>query len=81
MSLIGRTEVSDRIFSTSVDCSYDLVIPATALTVEGVSDLGIPFDKIYHSVVDTTLRIFSEDESASVQATLFVSHTVVGQLD
>jgi len=64
-------EVSDRIFSTSVDCSYDLVLPSTSLTVEGVSDLGVPFDAIYKSVVDTTLKIFAEDASASVQATLY----------
>jgi len=64
--------VNDRIFSTSVECTYTIPLPSSSLTVSALPKLGIEFDKIYQSVVDTTLEIFAEHNSASVQATLYI---------
>jgi urate oxidase len=65
-------EVDDRIFSTSVECSYEIPIPASALSAAALPKIGIPFDSIFDSVMTTTLEIFSEHDSASVQATLYL---------
>ncbi|BGP43178.1 hypothetical protein JCM10450v2_007319 [Rhodotorula kratochvilovae] len=64
--------VSDRIFSTSVDCVYTIPIPSSSLTSAALSTLGIDFDAVYKSVEQTTLEIFATHNSASVQATLFI---------
>ncbi|BGP03260.1 Uricase [Rhodotorula toruloides] len=63
--------VDDRIFSTAVDCTYTIPISPSALSISALPKLGIDFDKIYKSVVDTTLEIFATHNSASVQATLY----------
>ncbi|BGP19900.1 hypothetical protein JCM10213_008626 [Rhodosporidiobolus nylandii] len=64
--------VNDRIFSTSVDCTYQIPIPSSALTAAALPKLGIDFDTIHQSVVDTTLEVFATHNSASVQATLYI---------
>ena len=61
------SEVSDRIFSTSVTCSYTLSIPSPL----NISTLQVPFDKVFESVRTTTFKVFATDESASVQATMW----------
>ena len=55
-----------------MECTYTIPLPSSALTVSALPKLGIEFDKIYQSVVDTTLEIFAEHNSASVQATLYI---------
>lgn len=62
-------EVSDRIFSTSVDCTYQMTLPSIPV--------GIDFNKIFNSVLETTLEIFSTHNSASVQATLYIMATKI----
>ncbi|GAA6001665.1 uncharacterized protein JCM10292_004984 [Rhodotorula paludigena] len=64
--------VNDRIFSTSVDCTYDVPIPSRALNAQALANLGIDFERVFRSVQDTTLRVFAEHNSASVQATLYI---------
>ncbi|GAA5985226.1 hypothetical protein JCM11641_003638 [Rhodosporidiobolus odoratus] len=64
--------VNDRIFSTSVDCVYDIPIPFSALTASAIPKLGIDFESIFKSVEQTTLEIFATHNSASVQATLYL---------
>jgi len=63
--------VSDRIFSTSVDCVWQIPILPKHLTGADIGKLGIDFDAIYQSVEGTTLDIFATHNSASVQATLY----------
>ncbi len=65
-------EVDDRIFSTSVESSYEIPIPASTLSSAALAKIGIPFEAIFDSVMNTTLEIFSEHNSASVQATLYL---------
>lgn len=69
--MCNPTEVDDRIFSTSVNCTYTVNLPAGPLTKSSLANLNVPFDNISSSVRDTTLRIFATDDSASVQATLY----------
>lgn len=64
--------VSDRIFSTSVECAYSIPITTTQLSAKALPNLGIDFDSIYQSMVGTTLEVFAEHDSASVQATLYI---------
>ncbi|SCZ94460.1 BZ3500_MvSof-1268-A1-R1_Chr12-2g03913 [Microbotryum saponariae] len=68
---LPSTAVDDRIFSTSVDCSYSITIPTSALTSASIPKLGIDFERIFKSVETTTLEIFATHNSASVQATLY----------
>jgi hypothetical protein len=61
-------EVSDRIFSTSVDATWDF----EAATVSGPDDLPALGEKMQYAAVTehaktVTLEIFATDESASVQ--------------
>lgn len=65
-------DVDDRIFSTSVECTYEVPIPASALTSAALPKMGIDFEGIFASMLDTTLEIFSTHNSASVQATLYL---------
>jgi len=76
-------EVNDRIFSTSIDLSYvykpfnvtppsdekKLVIEVSGKDAES----GTPWDgeAVAHNARKITLEVFAEDESASVQATLY----------
>ncbi|GAA97246.1 uncharacterized protein L969DRAFT_57050 [Mixia osmundae IAM 14324] len=64
-------DVSDRILSTSVDCSYTITLPPQPLTLTRLDKLGIDFAAIATSVRNTTLDTFATDQSASVQATLY----------
>ncbi|KAK4048421.1 hypothetical protein OIV83_004767 [Microbotryomycetes sp. JL201] len=63
--------VNDRIFSTSVDCSYTIPISPSALTPSALPNLSIDFDSIFASVTRITLETFAEHDSASVQATMY----------
>ncbi|KAF9577101.1 hypothetical protein BGW38_007901 [Lunasporangiospora selenospora] len=64
-------EVKDRILSTSVDANWEFNL-APVQTENLLSTLGqIPFNNIFDSVRDVTCKTFAEDESASVQATLY----------
>ncbi|KAF8932846.1 uricase [Dissophora ornata] len=64
-------EAKDRILSTCVDANWEFNIPSVS-TENLLSSMGqIPFNKIYDSVRDVTCKTFAEDESASVQATLY----------
>ncbi|OBZ73109.1 Uricase [Grifola frondosa] len=77
-------EVNDRIFSTSIDLTYayaPFAVPAPrdekrlVLDVTGaaLSSVGTPWDgdKVAEAARKITLEVFAEDESASVQATLY----------
>ncbi|KZS92566.1 uricase [Sistotremastrum niveocremeum HHB9708] len=63
--------VDDRIFSTSVDCSYDF--PPFPVKKEEIGTLEgkLKFVDAAASVVKNTLEVFATDESASVQATVY----------
>ncbi|KAF9992390.1 hypothetical protein BGZ79_003124 [Entomortierella chlamydospora] len=64
-------ETKDRILSTCVDAQWEFNVPAVT-TENLLSSMGqIPFNNIYDSVRDVTCKTFAEDESASVQATLY----------
>ncbi|KAG0290315.1 hypothetical protein BGZ96_006184 [Linnemannia gamsii] len=64
-------ETKDRILSTCVDSTWEFNVPAVK-TEHFASHLAqIPFNNIYDSVRDVTCKTFAEDESASVQATLY----------
>ncbi|ORY03704.1 uricase [Basidiobolus meristosporus CBS 931.73] len=56
-------DAEDRIFSTTVKAHYNIDTSA------GVDK--VPFDRIFEGVRTTTLDIFSNDDSASVQATMY----------
>jgi urate oxidase len=68
--MIGA-EVNDRIFSTAVDCSYDLVLPSTTLSQTLLPQLGVNFDEMYQSVLKTTLEVFATHNSASGTSSSF----------
>jgi len=61
-------ETWDRILSTSVDCSWSWKLFSGLPTVKE----AIPkFDKAWEDARAITLKTFAEEESASVQATMF----------
>ncbi|KAH8827454.1 uricase [Flagelloscypha sp. PMI_526] len=75
-------EVDDRIFSTSVDLSFTfdgpIAIPPPKngdkldFEVPAVKDGGVWDDQVLESIASkVTLEVFAEDNSASVQATLY----------
>lgn len=73
-------EVNDRIFSTAVDLEYTFAGPVSiSLTPDGkvVEESltkvkgALDFDTVAKRAREITLRLFAEDESASVQATLY----------
>ncbi|KAF9111041.1 hypothetical protein BGX27_005476 [Mortierella sp. AM989] len=64
-------EAKDRILSTCVDAQWEFNIPSAA-TENLMSNMAqIPFNQIYESVREVTCKTFANDESASVQATLY----------
>lgn len=67
-------DVSDRIFSTSVDCSYTFSLPSLPLSLPVLKTLEkeMKFDGVFRSMERTTLEVFAEHDSASVQATLYI---------
>jgi len=61
-------EAEDRILSTAVDCRYDWKHFSDAKEVEKYSkDINQGFE----IARNTTMKVFAEDESASVQATMY----------
>ncbi|CAA20878.1 Uricase [Schizosaccharomyces pombe] len=59
-------EVTDRIFSTSIDCNY------TFKHFDTFEELaGFDFNSIYEKVKEITLETFALDDSESVQATMY----------
>ncbi|PWY97540.1 uricase [Testicularia cyperi] len=65
-------EVRDRIFSTEVECSYSVGLPAGSLSTVLTDPSSLPkFCAIQDSVKAHTLRVFALDDSASVQATMY----------
>jgi len=70
-------EVSDRIFSTTVSASYTFpILTSTSIapiTIDSLAKIGaeIDYETIAKNVREATLEVFAEDESASVQATLY----------
>lgn len=70
---------SDRIFSTAVATNYNFGKITKDLSIEELDTLGklYDFDRIAKNVRDTTIRTFAEDESASVQATLYKTGELV----
>ncbi|KAF9976993.1 hypothetical protein BGZ73_007299 [Actinomortierella ambigua] len=65
-------DMADRIMSTSVDCKWDFNFSSsTPQNLQNALE-QIPFDAIYDSVRQVTCDTFAKDESASVQATLYL---------
>lgn len=65
-----NADVSDRIFSTSVELSYTFALPALAFgTSQKLEELDVEaqFDRVSSSAKEITLETFATDESASVQ--------------
>ncbi|ORY96575.1 uricase [Syncephalastrum racemosum] len=67
-------EVWDRIFSTAVDCKWTFgTKPASVMR-------SLNFDAVHAGVRDITLHTFATDDSASVQATLYLMQKrILGQ--
>lgn len=66
--------VKDRIFSTSVTCTYSVPLPPnTPLKLDTIGEIAkeLNFPAIAQKVRQDTLEVFATDESASVQATLY----------
>lgn len=61
-------EVWDRILSTEVDASWEW---KTYKTVDEVKSSGNLFDKSWDAARTITMKTFAEDDSASVQATMY----------
>ncbi|CAG8463510.1 10925_t:CDS:2 [Dentiscutata erythropus] len=59
-------ETDDRILSTSIDATWNFN------TISTDSIAKIPFNDIFESIKQITLHTFATDNSASVQATLFL---------
>ena len=67
-------EVADRIFSTSVTASYTVTLPPNLpLSVDNLEAIAneLKFPDMQETVRTDILEVFAEDESASVQATLY----------
>ncbi|KAG0212072.1 hypothetical protein BGX28_006833 [Mortierella sp. GBA30] len=64
-------EAKDRIMSTCVDATWEFKVPTVATEQHLPALAQVPFNQIYDSVRDVTCKTFAEDESASVQATLY----------
>lgn len=69
-------DVADRIFSTSVSvqCSISLP-PNTPLTIGNLASIAkdLDFPKMKELILKDVLDTFATDESASVQATLYLT--------
>ena len=66
--------MKDRLFSTSVTVNYDLTLPPNIpLTIDNVPKIAkeMDFAGIATKVKTDVMTIFAEDESASVQATVY----------
>lgn len=74
MEADSNLEVADRIFSTSVTAQFDITLPPNLpLSTENLSAIAkeLDFPKIKETFRTDILEVFAEDESASVQATLY----------
>ncbi|KAF8340436.1 uncharacterized protein EI90DRAFT_3285834 [Cantharellus anzutake] len=71
--------VSDRIFSTAVALHYNFGKITKGLTIENLAALGqeYDFELAASNVRVATIQTFAEDESASVQATLYKTGELV----
>ncbi|KAF9161972.1 hypothetical protein DFQ27_004385 [Actinomortierella ambigua] len=65
-------DMKDRIMSTSIDCKWDFLLPSNTPENLQIALDQIPFDAIFDSVRQVTCDTFAKDESASVQATLYL---------
>jgi len=71
-------EVWDRILSTEVDASWDW---KAFKTVDDVKSAAPLFDKAWNRARTITMKTFAEDDSASVQATMFkMSEQILAQV-
>ncbi|WRT70190.1 urate oxidase [Kwoniella shivajii] len=69
-------EVSDRIFSTSVSIQSVISLPPNIpLTIDNLPEIAkeLDFPKVLPQITKDVLETFAEDESASVQATMYVT--------
>ncbi|KAG0256491.1 hypothetical protein BG011_004482 [Mortierella polycephala] len=64
-------EAKDRILSTCVDSTWEFNVTNVQTSALMSTLSQIPFNQIYDSVREVTCKVFAEDESASVQATLY----------
>ena len=65
-------EAKDSIFSTCVECNGEFTLPKIQNSASLMPTLSqVPFNAIFDSVREVTCKTFAEDESASVQATLY----------
>jgi len=61
-------ETWDRILSTDIDCTWNWkALPSVAAVQEATPK----FDKAWQAARDITMKTFAEDDSASVQATMY----------
>lgn len=61
-------EVWDRIMSTDVDSTWEWKLFSS---LDAVKESAALFDKAYDSARSITMKVFAEDNSASVQATMY----------
>ncbi|WVR00152.1 urate oxidase [Kwoniella sp. CBS 9459] len=69
-------EVSDRIFSTSVSIQNTISLPPnTPLTIDNLASIEkeLDFPKVLPQIKKDVLETFATDESASVQATMYLT--------
>lgn len=69
-----RPAVKARLFSTSVSLMYKIPLPPnTPVKIESIGEIAkqLNFAETAKKVRQTTLEVFAEDESASVQATMY----------
>ncbi|WVW86210.1 urate oxidase [Kwoniella bestiolae CBS 10118] len=69
-------EVSDRIFSTSVSIQSSISLPPNIpLTIDNLGEIAkeLNFPKLTGQITKDVLETFAEDESASVQATMYIT--------
>jgi urate oxidase len=68
--------VEDRLFSTVVALQYNIPLPPNIpLTIDNLPKIAkeLDFPKIASNVRENVLEVFATDESASVQATLYLT--------
>lgn len=61
-------EVWDRIFSTDINCTWTWKLYES---IDAVKSISPQFDRTWIDIRNITMRIFAEDESLSVQSTMF----------
>lgn len=73
--------VKERIFSTDVDCWYNVPLPKIPLTIDNIDAISkaLNLPKVAEIVRRDTLEVFATDESASVQATMYNTQQLILQ--